>query len=839
MNSALVFRSKIPWLLVSVGALSGAYVYAHRRRPETSNPSSGRTDSVPSAQERVAGIRARIESAEPIAALRRQETLVGALERSVLAQWKTAWVARDGAAFEALLLPDAPAPAWQSAQRALRRERDGVREESWTPAASASAREARAWLAGLSRVEHLQFDVIRMEEGGDDSAVFDLRFDLRAHTVSGGRRQDRGVLRVTARRENSVWKIAAVEAPSALETLTTAVSRRPSFEDITRTVGLDRVPQIDRREAIRRGGYALAVSDYDGDGRPDVLVGNYGPLQLFRNTGSRFEEVTESVGIASDTLVKAAAFADLDGDGRQDVVLARFIEPTQPTAGEVEVLDGHDGASDFIAYRNLGNGRFERKASVLTRTRQYDRGMPLAISDFDGDGRLDVYIGFPGGRDFTNNLARTGGRSDRTHQGLWLNRGDWRFFETSQLALSEPSRGVFPHAALAADLNADGRPDLVVVDDSGRPSTVYRNEGRGEFVDATRAMGLEVPGWGMGVSAGDFDGDGHNDLVFTHIAFAGGERAAAFLASPAGQRLPLGATRHELGQVAARGVILFRNRGDGTFEDVTERAGVAWGGAGPAGAEFVDYNNDGALDIYITNGLWSGGEQEFESQFLLLSYDRSLRPAAMSDFGMSRPAATGPGANPLLSVLRDFRGSLDNPRGPSISELPTLSLGGHQRNRLFRNNGDGTFTDVGFVESADRAEDGYQTAPLDLDGDGRQDLVVRNCDMTPGRPAAPLVVLRNTGAPGRSLTVALRGSGANTNGVGAQVIATVGGRRLLREVRSVNGAIQTDAAVFFGLGSASRVEDLQVRWASGRTERFDVPSTGRVELVEGRGIASR
>lgn len=838
MHSARALRSNVSLLFVSVGALAGAFAYAQRGRSPRPAPAAPGVASVPTAQQRVEGIRARINAATPIALLRQQEQLVGELQRDLLARWKSAWVARDGAAFEALLVPDATLPAWQSAPRSVRRERDGVREESWSPATSAATREAQAWLAGLSRVEHMQFDIVRVSTSGAGEATFDLRFDLRAHTAQGGRREDRGVLRVLARRQGSAWRIASVEAPAALETVSTAASRRPSFEDITRAVGLDRVTQVDRREAIRRGGYALAVSDYDNDGRPDVLVGNYGPLQVFHNTGRGFEEVTGSLGLSADTLVKAAAFADLDGDGQQDIVLARFVEPTQRQSGDVEVLDGHNGASDFIAYRNLGNGRFERRASVLTRSRQYDRGMPLAISDFDADGRLDVYIGFPGGRDFTNNLSRTGGRTDRAHQGLWLNQGDWRFFETSQLAQSEPPLGVFPHAALATDLSGDGRPDLVVVDDSGRPSTVFRNEGHGEFTDATRAMGLSVPGWGMGVSAGDYDGDGHNDLVLTHIAFAGGERAEAFLASPAAQRLPR-EVREELRQTAARGVMLFHNRGDGTFEDVTQRAGVAWGGAGPAGAEFVDYNNDGALDVYVTNGLWSGGEQDYESQFLLMSYDRETRASGITDLGMSLPAATGPGANPLLAVLRDFRGSLDNPRGPAISDIPTLSLGGYQRNRLFRNNNDGTFTDVGFVEGADRIEDGYQTAPLDLDGDGRQDLVVRNCDMTPGRPAPALVVLRNTGAPGRSLTVALRGAGANPQGIGAQVTAVLGGRRLLREVRSVNGAIQTDPAVFIGLGAAERVDELQVRWASGRTERFTPAGSGRIELVEGRGVALR
>jgi hypothetical protein len=837
VSSARTLLSNTTLLLVSIGAVTGAFAFSEHRRAGRAPVPTRTTLRVPDARERVAGIRSRIDAASGIAALRQQERVVGEHERGLLRQWKAAWTSRDAASFQALFAAGASPADWMTAPRTVRRERDGIREEAWTLGTAAQGREAIDYLAAFSRVDHLQLDVVRLEVTSPTTARLDVRFDLRAQAAQGGRREDRGVLQVTTRREGGSWKITAIASPAPLETLSASAARRPSFEDTTAAVGLDRVPQVDRREAIRRGGYALAVSDYDRDGRVDVLVGNWGAMQLFHNTGHGFEDVTAAAGIAADTLVKSAGFADLDNDGQLDLVLARFVEPTNRTAGGQEVFDGHSGASDFVAYRNLGNGRFERKGAVLSRSRQYDRGMPLSISDFDGDGRLDVYIGFPGGRDFTNNLSRTGGRSDRAHQGLWLNQGDWRFLETAQLAQSEPTTGVFPHAALATDLTGDGRPELVVVDDSGRPSTVYRAEGRGEFVEATQAMGLAVPGWGMGVSAGDFDGDGHNDLLLTHIAFAGGERAAAFLASPAAQQLPP-EVRRELVNAADQGVRLFHNRGDGTFEDVSRTAGVPWAGAGPAGAEFIDYNNDGALDIYVTNGLWSGGEQEYDSQFMLMSFDRDTREASITDLGMSLPGHSGPAANPMLAMLRDFRGNLDNPRGPAVSQLPTLSLGGYQRNRLFRNNNDGTFTDVGFLEGADLIQDGYQTAPVDMDGDGRQDLIVRNCDMTPGRPAPALVVLHNTGATGRSLNVTLRGSSTNPFGIGALVTATLGDRRMLREVRSVNGAVQTDAAVFFGLGTAERVEALQVRWPSGRVERFPAAAAGRVELVEGRGTPS-
>ena len=145
------------------------------------------------------------------------------------------------------------------------------------------------------------------------------------------------------------------------------------------------------------------------------------------------------------------------------------------------------------------------------------------------------------------------------------------------------------------------------------------------------------------------------------------------------------------------------------------------------------------------------------------------------------------GANPVLDVLREFKGSLTNAATPD-GKLPSLSMGGYQRNKLYRNNGDSTFTEVGYLEGADRIEDGYMTATADIDGDGRQDLILRNADPAPGRHFATLTVLKNDGAQGKSLALFLRGDKSNRDGIGALVTATVGDRRIVREIRSVGGA---------------------------------------------------
>lgn len=834
-------RASVLTLLAGVGVV-GAVTWKVAdpvRSREAQARVAGRAERGPTAGERIGSAADGAALNQRIAALRNAELVTRQIDRAVLTPWRDAWSARDAAAFARVLAPNAETPAWASAQRTGRREVQGIRELAWTPAAGTQPDEMARYLGAFSRVEHVQLDVVRLDTPTPTSATALVRMDLRGMEADGARRQDRGEVTVSLTKGAQGWRVNSMRPSGALETITAASTRAPAFEDATTAVGLDRVARIDRREAIRRGGYALAVSDYDADGRPDVLVGNWGPVQLFHNTPQGFVEVSAAAGLAGESLVKSAAFADLDNDGLQDLVMVRFVDTTRPPGPDRGSLwDGTEGDGDFVAYRNLGGGRFERKGNVLTRHRHYDRSMPLAIADLDGDGRLDVYVGFPGARDFTNDLARTGGNPNLAHQGIWLNRGNWNFSEAQamQAESGQPvnEAQVFPHAVLATDLDGDNRPELVVVDDSGHFSPVYKNEGGGRFRDVTREMGVGVASWGMGATSGDYDGDGSNDLLLTNVSFAGGERMSARLAaegdSPAANEL-----RHRTQDLVSRGMHLFHNRGDGRFDEVTDRAGVPWAGSGPACAEWIDYNNDGHLDMYIANGLWSGGAEDSESFFLTLVFDRETRRSTIGDLAMSMPGTHGLGANPVLTILRDFRGTLDDPRRGATSERPTLSLGGRQRNRLFRNNGDGTFTDVAFIENADRVEDGYVLAPADVDGDGRQDLVLRNADPPPSQSFAPVVYLHNTGAPAGSLAVTLEGVASNRSGIGARVTAVVGGRSLSREVRSVGGASEGPPVAHFGLSGAARAESIEVRWPSGRVERFPGAAAGRATLREGGG----
>ncbi len=217
---------------------------------------------------------------------------------------------------------------------------------------------------------------------------------------------------------------------------------------------------------------------------------------------------------------------------------------------------------------------------------------------------------------------------------------------------------------------------------------------------------------------------------------------------------------------------LYRNRGDGTFEETTDEAGVRWAGAGAAGAVFFDLDNDGRQDLFVANGLWSAGPsaKSFDATFLLaaatekhlaaMSYffglkkDRAFAPAACRGCAGGSMMSAAPGRkNAVLKLLRDLRDE---------GGRPLLSLGGDQRNRLFLNEGDGTFTDIAYVAGADSAADGYVAATAELDRDGALQLVLRNGDPGVETASYPTVQLyRNHAAKGnRHLVFRLTGRDA-------------------------------------------------------------------------------
>ena len=170
------------------------------------------------------------------------------------------------------------------------------------------------------------------------------------------------------------------------------------------------------------------------------------------------------------------------------------------------------------------------------------------------------------------------------------------------------------------------------------------------------------------------------------------------------------------------------------------------------------------------------------------------------------------------------------------SDVPSLSLGGNQRNVLFRNNGDGSFTEVGYLAGVDTIDDGYMPAFADVDQDGKIDLLVRSCD--PGTQQYQYPSLRlyknQMSQAGNNLKITLTGDGVHSNrdAIGAKVTVVVDGVTMVREIDTVSGAAQSEMAAFFGLGAAEKADEVKINWPSGKVSTYTNVSAGTMSYAE-------
>ncbi|MEL7536589.1 MAG: CRTAC1 family protein [Pseudomonadota bacterium] len=351
-----------------------------------------------------------------------------------------------------------------------------------------------------------------------------------------------------------------------------------------------------------------AAGDYDGDGDIDLFIvrGNKAANVLYRNDGNMtFTDTAAAAGVAFTKSANenyrhnAPAFADLDGDDDLDIVLAGLeFDPT-------------------MVYRNNGDGSFT-DVTVGSGLDQMAAAysMSTALGDYDRDGDLDLAFGHWGTpRDYV------GGPGDTEH--LWRNdsaNGVIRFTSVSEASGIAPSiitnadpnvsQRSFDHTftPIFADINDDDYPDLLMVGDFNF-SQVFLNNQDGTFRNATD-FDVIIDGNGMGAAVGDYDGDGDLDWFVSSILAVGGADMPTHL-SRIGNRL-------------------YRNDG-GVFADATDQAGVASGGWG-WGSCFIDFENDGDLDIYHTNG-WQdfeeyGGFPQDESRAFVSAGDGTFEEQA-------------------------------------------------------------------------------------------------------------------------------------------------------------------------------------------------------------------
>jgi hypothetical protein len=544
--------------------------------------------------------------------------------------------------------------------------------------------------------------------------------------------------------------------------------------------------------------------------------------------GFRLVDVSESAGLRSITLVggsptvdyiigslgTGAAWLDYDLDGDADLYLVQGATPSSPDNGPPDLLLRNDGDPDgdgipaFVdvtAQSGLGDRRWSTGA---------------AVADYDNDGDPDIYL--------TNWGANR----------LYRNNGDGTFDDIAAAAGVDDARwGV---TAGWSDVDRDGRLDLYVTNyveftferypargiplPDGRPPCMwrgievycgprtlvpesdvfFRNEGDADgdgiptFTERTAEAGLATveARFGLGVRFFDADGDGDDDLYVANDSLQNA---------------------------------YFVNLGNGRFQETSILAGVAYNEQGDEqagmGVGVGDYNLDGALDLAVTNFSHDHDtlyRNEGDGFFTDVSY--------VAGIGSPSYLTLGWGIG-FIDFDQDGLEDLFVSHGHVYPQVDEKDLGTsyRQRNGIFRNLGDGTFEPV-----EERAGPGMQLVkasrallPLDFDGDGDLDVLLTSLNDSPD-------LLRNDGAVGHWLQVGLRGTRSNRDGIGARVVIEAGGRRQTREIRRTTGfAASTLPIAHFGLGSATTVDSLEVRWPSGhRTFLENLPADQRLTIDE-------
>ncbi|PYR33291.1 MAG: hypothetical protein DMF93_25580 [Acidobacteria bacterium] len=344
------------------------------------------------------------------------------------------------------------------------------------------------------------------------------------------------------------------------------------FTDVTEAAGV----------GLRGYGMGAAVGDYDNDGYQDLLVTSFGSLTLFHNNGNgTFADVTKQAGLSDAGWSTSAAFFDYDRDGALDLFVAHYVDFT--TAANKQCNDPA-GARDYCSprayrpvparlFRNDGRGRFVDASAAAGITKAYGAGLGVAVGDYNGDGWLDVYVA-----------------NDGTPNQLWINRHDGTFADDGLLSGAALNTTGTPEGSMgiaSGDFDLDGDEDLFVTNIVRETSVLYVNDGRGNFDDARARSGLgalTAAFTGFGTDWIDYDNDGWPDLFVANGAV---NIVEALRGQPSPYRM-----RNQL----------FRNTGARRFEETSAAAGPAFARAEIGrGAAFGDVDNDGAVDIVVTN----------------------------------------------------------------------------------------------------------------------------------------------------------------------------------------------------------------------------------------------
>jgi enediyne biosynthesis protein E4 len=553
----------------------------------------------------------------------------------------------------------------------------------------------------------------------------------------------------------------------------TALKRYGFFlQEVSHAAGINFVhqaPLLDHKldsimPEVASMGASVSIVDFDRDGWPDIYVANSAigsKNALYRNMhDGTFKDVAAEMGIADVNqpgtgVSMGAVWGDYDNDGYEDLFLIKWGRPE-------------------LFHNDHGHG-FTRVTGQA--------GLPPWINantavwlDCDGDGLLDLFVGgyYSEDIDLWNlsttrvmpdsfEYAKNGGR-----KYLFHNLGNGKFEEVSEKAGINSRRWAL--AAAASDLRGTGHPDLFVANDYG-VSELYFNDGK-RFHEVGQQTGVGfAPKSGMNAAFGDILNQGKYAVYVSNISEDG------VLIQGNNLWMPKQGTE-----------------GDATkYENMARDFGVELGGWS-FGAQFGDLNNDGTLDLFLTNG------------YISLDRNRSYW------YDFSKVAG---GNSTIIGDAKNW---------PAFDGR---SLSGYQSKKVWLNDGAGKFIDVAQSVGVTDTYDGRSVALADLWNRGVLDVVVAN-------QKGPLLIYKNTVTPKNQwIEFELEGTKSNRSAIGAQLRLFWNGQQQVQEVSGGSGfAAQNDRRLHFGLGENPRIEKAEIRWPSGKLQVIENPAAGQSHKIK-------
>lgn len=544
------------------------------------------------------------------------------------------------------------------------------------------------------------------------------------------------------------------------------------FEEVAQKSGVNfthRSPNLDAKldhimPQIASMGAGVSVVDFDRDGWNDFYLTNSGEDSLnalYRNNkDGSFTDVAGNLGVADinkreSGVSMGAVWGDFDNDGFEDLLVYKW--------GKTELFKNTEGKS----FSRVETANFPAWANINS----------AVWLDFDRDGFLDVFLGgyFPEDLNLWNlrdtrmmpesfEYAKNGGR-----KYLFRNLGDGRFEEVSKNLGIDTNRWAL--AVGAADLNEDGFTDLFIANDYGVSELFFNENGR-RFVEVGEKTGVGfAPKSGMNASFGDVLNQGKFAIYVSNISEEG---------------ILLQGNNLWMPKPNTSGAELKFDNQAGNFG--VENGGWSWG------AQFGDLNNDGNLDLFLTNGYISA---EKATNYW---YDYSKITV---------------GNNTIIGDAANW------------AAMNGRSLAGFQQKKVWLNDGAGKFNDVAQIVGVTETFDGRAVAVADLWNRGVLDVIVAH------QNAPVLIYKNNVQAENNWISFDLEGSASNKSAIGTRVAVFWNGQTQAQEIHGGIGfCSQNQRRLHFGLGKNAKIEKVEIRWASGKIQVIENPELNRMHKIK-------